>query len=165
MKLLFVKTTFSPIIPFCLFMDDLLMTHKSGNFTFSPCVSNNLEFSHAWENFVQSSLAISWSKPVTIAQYVNGKSLACPMPLLKLKMALKNTAIGDSVYLTATDANSCHDIGAFCRHLGYDFSSIAVENAMLEPTATVFHILVQKSLWWLPTIGDKSLQNRCYYVI
>ena len=146
MKLLFVKTTFSPIIPFCLFMDDLLMTHKSGNFTFSPCVSNNLEFSNDWENFVQSSLAISWSKPVTIAQYVNGKSLACPMPLLKLKMALKNTAIGDSVYLTATDANSCHDIGAFCRHLGYDFSSIAVENAMLEPTATVFHILVQKSL-------------------
>lgn len=141
------------------------MTHKPEKFTLSPRVSNDLEFSNDWGNFVQSSLAISWSRPVTITQYVNGKSLACPMPLLKLKMALKNTTIGDSVYLTATDANSCHDIGAFCRHLGYDFSSTAVENAMLEPTATVFHILVQKSLWWLPTTGDKSLQNRCYYAI
>ncbi|MFO1384332.1 MAG: sulfurtransferase TusA family protein [Moraxella sp.] len=41
------------------------------------------------------------------------------MPLLKLKMALKKTALGHAVYVTATDPNSKRDIAAFCQHAGY----------------------------------------------
>lgn len=47
------------------------------------------------------------------------------MPLLKLKMALRSLNIGDCVYLTATDPNSEHDIGAFCRHTGHSLVNIA----------------------------------------
>lgn len=73
----------------------------------------------------------------TIVQYVNGKQLACPMPLLKLKMALKNCQIGEQVYITATDPNSQTDIGAFCRHQNYDYYVTQLD--------TIFHLLVTKN--------------------
>lgn len=72
-----------------------------------------------------------------VAQYVDGKGLACPMPLLKLKMALKQTQMGHAVYVSATDPNSRHDIGAFCRHMGYGLFA--------GQTDTIFHLLITKN--------------------
>lgn len=53
---------------------------------------------------------------IHIKGIVDGRGLACPMPLLKTKVALRNVAIGDSLYVVATDPNSQADITAFCRH-------------------------------------------------
>lgn len=53
--------------------------------------------------------------PLDIKRFVDGRGLACPMPLLKTKVALRDVAIGESLYVVATDANSQADITAFCR--------------------------------------------------
>ncbi len=50
-----------------------------------------------------------------IKRFIDGRGLACPMPLLKTKVALRDVAIGESLYVVATDANSQADIMAFCR--------------------------------------------------
>lgn len=52
---------------------------------------------------------------IHIKSMVDGRGLACPMPLLKTKVALRNVANGDSLYVVATDPNSQADITAFCR--------------------------------------------------
>lgn len=52
---------------------------------------------------------------LTIKNWVDGRGLACPMPLLKTKVALREVAAGESLYVVATDPNSQADITAFCR--------------------------------------------------
>lgn len=52
---------------------------------------------------------------VTIKKIVDGRGLACPMPLLKTKVALRDIMLGESLYVLATDPNSQADIMAFCR--------------------------------------------------
>lgn len=76
---------------------------------------------------------------ISVQHYINAKNLACPMPLLKLKMALKQTDIGNWVYLTAADPNSQNDIGAFCYHA--NLSLIALRT---EQNGEIFHLLVEK---------------------
>ena len=49
-----------------------------------------------------------------IKDIVDGRGLACPMPLLKTKVALRQVAAGESLYVVATDPNSQADITAFC---------------------------------------------------
>ena len=46
---------------------------------------------------------------------VDGRGLACPMPLLKTKVALRSIVSGESLYVVATDPNSQADIMAFCQ--------------------------------------------------
>ena len=56
------------------------------------------------------------SKPVlVIKDMVDGRGLACPMPLLKTKVALRSVVSGESLYVVATDPNSQADIMAFCQ--------------------------------------------------
>lgn len=52
---------------------------------------------------------------LTIKRFVDGRGLACPMPLLKTKVALRGVALNESLYVVATDPNSQADITAFCR--------------------------------------------------
>ena len=52
---------------------------------------------------------------VIIKQVVDGRGLACPMPLLKTKVALRNIANDEALYIMATDPNSQADIVAFCQ--------------------------------------------------
>jgi len=52
---------------------------------------------------------------INLKRFVDGRGLACPMPLLKTKVALRDVASGESLYIVATDANSQADIAAFCR--------------------------------------------------
>ena len=68
----------------------------------------NLQAANASDRMVEDNA-------LTIAALVDGRGLACPMPLLKTKVALRNMAIGDSLYVIATDANSQADINAFCQ--------------------------------------------------
>ena len=56
------------------------------------------------------------NKPtVMIKDMVDGRGLACPMPLLKTKVALRSVDTGESLYVVATDPNSQADIMAFCQ--------------------------------------------------
>lgn len=54
------------------------------------------------------------AKATIIKDIVDGRGLACPMPLLKTKVALRQVAAGESLYVVATDPNSQADITAFC---------------------------------------------------
>ena len=44
---------------------------------------------------------------------VDARQLACPLPLLKLKQALNQIAVGDKVHLIATDQASLRDFKSF----------------------------------------------------
>jgi len=55
------------------------------------------------------------AQQANITRFVDGRGMACPMPLLKTKVALRDVADGESLYVVATDANSQADITAFCR--------------------------------------------------
>lgn len=50
-----------------------------------------------------------------IKNIVDGRGLACPMPLLKTKVALRSVEVNESLYVIATDPNSQADIVAFCQ--------------------------------------------------
>ncbi|MDN6275597.1 sulfurtransferase TusA family protein [Psychrobacter sp.] len=52
---------------------------------------------------------------LNIKGFVDGRGLACPMPLLKAKVGLRDVPTGESLYVIATDPNSQADIMAFCR--------------------------------------------------
>ncbi len=55
-----------------------------------------------------------------IAKTVDAKGLNCPMPILKLKKAIKDVNIGDLVELLATDPGSENDVKAFARTTGHE---------------------------------------------
>ena len=52
---------------------------------------------------------------IPIVAVVDGRGLACPLPLLKTKVALREVNIGEALYVIATDPNSRADIAAFCQ--------------------------------------------------
>lgn len=123
--------------------------------TIADDLANNVDFRHDWQAFAHAMAANSAqddSLPLDgmVQHYINGKGMACPLPLLKLKIALKTTACGNQVYLTATDPNSEHDIGAFCRMIGHDLSvahlsESAAASISNEQTATIIHLLITKN--------------------
>ncbi len=55
-----------------------------------------------------------------IAKTVDAKGLNCPMPILKLKKAIKEVNVGDLVELLATDPGSENDVKAFSRTTGHE---------------------------------------------
>jgi tRNA 2-thiouridine synthesizing protein A len=52
-------------------------------------------------------------------QTLDCKALKCPLPLLKLKVALAELEAGHVIELMTTDAVSCRDIPAFCKRAGH----------------------------------------------
>ena len=84
---------------------------------------------------------------IMIKKWVDGRGLACPMPLLKTKVALRDVNVGESLYMVATDPNSQADIQAFCQHTQ---KNSAVETLVLtvnHATAsdTIFHFIITKT--------------------
>jgi len=53
-----------------------------------------------------------------MTQTIDTSGLHCPMPLLKLKMALRSVATGGSIRLIATDPMSQQDIKRYCEIAG-----------------------------------------------
>lgn len=93
-----------------------------------------------------------------IKRFVDGRGLACPMPLLKTKVALRDVAIGESLYVVATDANSQADITAFCRQnqqtntanpLLLVVNSVTkqqpVESSSSQRFDTIYHFIITKT--------------------
>ncbi|MDI4480468.1 sulfurtransferase TusA family protein [Moraxella osloensis] len=116
----------------------------SSQITLNPALLSDDDFCQDWGLF-HSDEYNNLNINAQIEHYVDGKGLACPMPLLKLKMALKKTALGHAVYVTATDPNSKRDIAAFCQHAGYTL----VQHTSITPsentTDTIFHSIITKS--------------------
>ena len=90
--------------------------------------------------------------PLTINAFVDGRSLACPMPLLKTKVALRPLTTGDSVYVLATDPNSCADIAAFCAQnpsltleLSISTNTAATGSNTTSASDTIFHFIITKT--------------------
>ena len=94
---------------------------------------------------------------VIIKNMVDGRGLACPMPLLKTKVALRDVNSGESLYVVATDPNSRADILAFCQQtqqsgahaltliLNQVTSSMA-DNCLDTPKPdTIFHFIITKT--------------------
>jgi tRNA 2-thiouridine synthesizing protein A len=73
----------------------------------------------------------------TIAQRLDLKGLACPMPIVKTAVAMKSRATGDVVEVLATDPGSVADFDAWCR---------ATRNELVEQTeeAGVFRFVIRK---------------------
>ncbi|MBH0005258.1 sulfurtransferase TusA family protein [Psychrobacter sp. SWN149] len=96
-----------------------------------------------------------------IKGFVDGCGLACPMPLLKTKVALRGVSVGESLYVVATDPNSRADITAFCRqsqqahslsHLNLVVNaateiteSSAVNSTSLQRFDTIYHFIITKT--------------------
>ncbi len=94
----------------------------------------------------------------TIKGFVDGRGLACPMPLLKTKVALRNVAAGESLYVVATDPNSQADITAFCRQSQQSDAANALLLALSKVTQqqptdgkpaprfdTIYHFIITKT--------------------
>lgn len=52
---------------------------------------------------------------LAVAQRLDARGLACPLPLLKAKLALRDLAVGECLQVLADDAGSWRDIPAFVR--------------------------------------------------
>ncbi|MGP5231367.1 sulfurtransferase TusA family protein [Psychrobacter celer] len=95
---------------------------------------------------------------LTIKKLVDGRGLACPMPLLKTKVALREVAAGESLYVVATDPNSQADIAAFCRQSQQTDSAVPLSLSVHEVTHqpanddksvahfdTIYHFIITKT--------------------
>ncbi len=87
--------------------------------------------------------------PLTISALVDGRGMACPMPLLKTKVALRSLPPSESVYILATDPNSQTDLAAFCQQEGLQLllSTRTDEDSTdgLEKLDTIFHLIITKT--------------------
>lgn len=52
-------------------------------------------------------------------EQVDARGLACPLPLLKAKLALNAMQAGQRLQVLATDAGSQRDIASFCQLAGH----------------------------------------------
>jgi TusA-related sulfurtransferase len=94
---------------------------------------------------------------LNIKRFVDGRGLACPMPLLKTKVALRDVAAGDSLYVVATDPNSQADITAFCRQsqqtqtsdylalIINEVTDLSGNSTSLQRFATIYHFIITKT--------------------
>ncbi|MCV6621774.1 MAG: sulfurtransferase TusA family protein [Cellvibrionaceae bacterium] len=62
---------------------------------------------------------MAYSEFTELSTEVDARGLDCPMPLLKMKLALNNLAVGESLGLLATDPGSMRDIKAFADIAGH----------------------------------------------
>ena len=135
------------------------MTDQTANLpSVADALAKQTDFAQDWQALEHAltadamhSSGLSAPTGAVLQHYIDGKTMACPLPLLKLKIALKTTACGDCVYLTATDPNSEHDIGAFCRMAGHGLliAHTPASDATLahngQNAATIIHLLITKN--------------------
>lgn len=86
---------------------------------------------------------------LTLSALVDGRGMACPMPLLKTKVALRSVQPSESVYILATDPNSQTDLAAFCQQAGLEMVLSTTTNEGSadgsEKLDTIFHLIITKT--------------------
>jgi TusA-related sulfurtransferase len=53
---------------------------------------------------------------------VDARGLKCPLPLVKTKLALEESAVGETVRVLATDPEAPIDLAAWAAQAGHDYS-------------------------------------------
>ncbi len=77
-------------------------------------------------------------EPEDIDIIIDAKSYACPMPLLKVKLALKSLTDHGIIYLIASDVNANHDIAKFCQKNHHTLIALNHQD-------TFFHFIIIKN--------------------
>ena len=60
---------------------------------------------------------------------LDARGLTCPLPVLKLRKALKEMEAGQTVEMLATDAGALEDVPEFCASAGCELLETAAEDA------------------------------------
>lgn len=104
---------------------------------------------------LDNETSIKADSAIIIKGYVDGRGLACPMPLLKTKVALRDVAIGESLYVVATDPNSQADITAFIKQSKTGQTGVlqllvntvtdSYDNKAAQKADTIFHFIITKT--------------------
>lgn len=61
------------------------------------------------------------------SQILDVKGLNCPLPILRLKKALKDVPAGGTLQVLATDPGAVRDFEAFCRTTGNELLELKVD--------------------------------------
>ncbi|WP_299186197.1 sulfurtransferase TusA family protein [uncultured Psychrobacter sp.] len=110
-------------------------------------------------NYIESTEALDHTQPVIkVKGMVDGRGLACPMPLLKTKVALRSVVSGESLYVVATDPNSQADITAFCHQsrqtndgelllltVNQTTTGQETDSTLTKTSDTIFHFIITKT--------------------
>ncbi|MFP3422664.1 sulfurtransferase TusA family protein, partial [Bacillus sp. SIMBA_161] len=62
---------------------------------------------------------------------LDAKGLACPMPIVKTKKAMKDLASGDVLEIQATDKGSTADLQAWAKSSGHEYIGTETEGDVL----------------------------------
>ena len=62
---------------------------------------------------------------------LDAKSLRCPLPVVKTRMALDKMAVGEAVTVLATDPASNIDIRHLCNNNGHEMGDASEEDGVL----------------------------------
>ncbi|MCL1623140.1 sulfurtransferase TusA family protein [Moraxella sp. Tifton1] len=111
------------------------------NLTISPKLTNQLSGTEL--SFIQSHLHECKIDGVLCA-YLDARTLPCPMPLLKAKIALRTMNDGESLYLIASDKNSQTDLVAFCQKQGHGITDWR-SDVKTNNTENYFHFIITKN--------------------
>ncbi len=65
-------------------------------------------------------------------QHLDASGLACPMPLLKTKLALRDLAAGEVLRVTATDSGSWRDIRKYVAMSGHELLAATEVNGQYQ---------------------------------
>ena len=60
---------------------------------------------------------------------LDARNLTCPLPVLKLRKALRDMAAGETVEMLATDPGALDDVPHFCKASGCELLETAAEDA------------------------------------
>ena len=93
----------------------------------------------------KENLAEVTSTPILISQWVDGRGLPCPMPLLKTKVALRRVQPNEALYTIATDPNSQADIRAFCQQSPELTLIWPQKSQPVTASDTIFHFIITKT--------------------
>ncbi|MFA9486355.1 sulfurtransferase TusA family protein [Moraxella haemolytica] len=107
--------------------------------TFTPSLMLQLTTEQLTD--IQQALAGKHNN-ITLSAFFDARNLACPMPLLKAKIALRGVATDESLYLIASDKNSQTDLVAFCQKQGLSITTWQSDDG--HNTANYFHFIITK---------------------
>ena len=62
-------------------------------------------------------------------RHIDARNLTCPLPVLKLRKALRDMAAGETVEMLATDPGVLDDVPHFCKASGCELLETAAEDA------------------------------------
>lgn len=65
---------------------------------------------------------------ITVAKVLDASGLACPMPIVKTRMAIDTLESGEVLKLISTDRGSCTDVPAWTSSTGHALLAQSEEN-------------------------------------